>query len=177
MEAKMKRCYHRLALAAVTMIAVTGTAAAQQPGIFGVYDPSTGKFQPAPVQMAGNASTADVSPATATSRSGIIRVIIDIAIRNGTDPTTVKPTCYVGLSHSPSGHYYSQSESVQGTRVNNAGHCTAVLHYKWPKADTSQPVNFSLSVYVGSWSTSVPIDPISLPANGAVTVVNVDATL
>src|SRR6188472_4453087 len=34
MEAKMQRCYQRLALAAMTMIAVTGTAAAQEPGIF-----------------------------------------------------------------------------------------------------------------------------------------------
>lgn len=167
----MQRRYKRLALAAVTTIAVTGTAAAQQPGIFGFYNPGTGQFQPAPVQTLAPATRTNASPETAVSRSGIFKVVITIAVKNGTAPA-VLPTCYINVSHSTPGRYYSQNQNVQGTRVGDNAKCVAVINYKWTAANTASPVSISATAYVGNWSAQVPMDPIPLPANGATTVVS-----
>lgn len=157
-------------------VAVSGSAAAQQPGIFGIYNPATGQFQPAPVQMAAPTKSEAPTPSAPVARTGILHVNLTIAIKNGT-PSTSMPSCYLSVYHQPSGHSYSQSASKTGTRISNTGHCNFVIYYSWPKADTAYPVTFYLSVNVGSWGGAVPIDAIPLPADGATTTVTAVTTL
>ena len=168
----------RMVWATAMVIAAAGSAVAQ-PGIFGIYNPDTGQFQPSPpVQMkpdAAKTSSGAVAPAATAARAGTIRIILVITVKNGT-VATVKPNCNVGISHSPPGIYYSHSASVQGTRVGNAGQCALLIPYSWSHADTSQPVNIGVSAYVGNWSASVPVPSIPLPANGALTTVSVAIT-
>lgn len=156
-------------------LAATGVVAAQAPGIFGTYNPATGQFLPAPLQAApqSSASPAAYSP---VSRTGTFHVNVTIQIFNGT-PSTTMPSCYLSVSHQASGHYYSQSTNITGTRASNTGHCNMTVYYFWPAADTASPVTFSVSAYVGSSSAGVPIDPISLPANGAVTTITATTRL
>jgi len=168
--------YHALSCVTLIAAALSGAAAAQQPGIFGVYNPITGQFQPATVQTVGPAKPGGVTPATSVARTGTFHVNVAITVKNGT-PSTTMPSCYLTVYHSPSGHSYSQTSSMTGTRTADTAHCNFAIFYRWPEADTLEPVTFYLSVGVGSWSANVPLDPIALPANGATTIVTANTIL
>jgi hypothetical protein len=159
----------------MVVAAAVSAAAQQQPGIFGLYNPATGQFQPAPPAQV-NTSTAGaqgtgISEPTATAfRSGTIKFVINITVRNGT-PGTNKPNCYVSVAHAAPNFYYSNSASVVGTRTSNSARCEVRIPYYWPKADTAQPVGMGVSVYVGNWSAQVPLPSIPLPAQNATTTI------
>jgi hypothetical protein len=172
----MQRRYKRLLVATAITAFTAGPAAAQQPGIFGTFNPTTGHFQPAPVQMVTSGSGKRAAAEATAARSGVIRVVVTIVVKN-TTASSVLPNCYIGISHSTGSQYYSNSQSVQGTRVADTGKCIAVINYKWPSANTVAPVNISISANVGSWGASVAVEPILLPANGATTVVNASTVL
>jgi hypothetical protein len=167
----MRYLCNALSCATIIAVAAAGTATAQAPGIFGTYNPATGQFLPTPVQAAPQ-SSASPTPYSPVARNGTVHVNLTITVLNGT-PSTTTPSCYLYVYHQPPGHSYSQSQSITGTRTNNVAHCNIIVHYSWPAADTAYPVTFSATAYVGSSQSGVPIDPVSLPANGATTTINV----
>lgn len=171
----MQRECKWLVLATTIPFVMLGAAAAQQPGILGIYNPATHEFQPVPVQAAPS-SGARIESGVVGVRSGTLKATFTITVKNGT-ADSVKPSCYFYAYHQPAGHSYYQSESMTGTRTGNTAKCVAVIHYRWAQADTAIPVTFSAYVYVGNWQTQIPLDPIPLPANGAVTNISADVVI
>lgn len=173
----MRYFYHVIIGATFIAIAAICPALAQSmPGVLGVYNPSTGQFQPAPVQMSAPSSTNNSAPRATVFRSGKFKFQINITV-DSSSPSTTKPTCYVYVNHYPSGQSYSENSYITGTRTGDTAHCVVNVPYKWTKADNAAAVQMSVTIYLGNRTSGRGLPDIPLPANGTTTTVTVPITM
>jgi hypothetical protein len=164
--------------AAVFLVAASTSVGAQAPagpGIFGVYNPVTGAFQPVTIQALPSTSD-DAQPRATVPRSGRIRVRVFVTVKSGSPETTV-PNCSMSLGHSGVERSYNEGLFLTGTRSGNNGECDALFHYSWPQASTTNPVNIGVSVSLGNRNHNQSSPPIPLPAPGALTSVVFNVTM
>jgi hypothetical protein len=162
----------RTIIGATLLVAAASTSVGAQapagPGIFGVYNPVTGTFQPALVQTAAPTPGA-IEPSAAVARTGKIHFRLIIKVLSGS-PATTLPSCQVSFSHTGVLTSYSDSFSLQGSRTGNDALCDVTVSYSWPSANNANPINAQFFVGVGSRSHSESVPPIPLPAADGVTL-------
>jgi hypothetical protein len=166
------RNQYRTIIGATLLVAAASTSVGAQapagPGVFGVYNPVTGTFQPASIQTVPPAPGA-IEPGSAVARTGRIRFRLVIKVLSGS-PATTLPFCSMSFNHSGVLNSYNESQGLQGSRTGNNALCDLVIPYSWPAANNANPISPSFSLSVGSRGHSESLPPIPLPATDGVTV-------
>lgn len=157
----------------------------------GYYDPSTGTFTPA------HQSSADVEPATSTTETGELIIKYTITVKS-TIPKNGVIGCNASADVGDSAGEYEERATGVATLVSGTTYtCSAIIHYSWLLATpTTDKISFTSEATIdygyqvtatnGTAIIVEPVEarandssitPISVPANGATTTVDVSVTL
>jgi hypothetical protein len=158
--------------------------------LLGYYDPATGAFQP--LHSAADAEAPAVTPTTGTLTMKYT-ITVDAVI-----PTNGVVGCGGEVTVSDSaGVFFERGSAIAKLVSGKTYTCSVIIHYSWPLASpTTDKIEFSADsdlLYgyqvtatngtqvvvepVTQRDSSGSVAPISVPANGASTTVNISATL
>jgi len=159
--------------------------------VLGYYDPATGTFSPV------HQSESGVDPATATTETGELIVKFTITVK-ATIPKNAVIGCSASADTGDAAGEYGERATAIATLVSGSTYtCSAIIHYSWllatPTVDKISLTDSSTIDYgyqatatngtavtvqpVEARGSSSSITPISVPANGATTTVDVNVTL
>ena len=159
--------------------------------VLGYYDSATGTFSPV------HQSAAEVEPATATTETGELIVKYTITVKSTIPKNGVIGCSATADTGDAAGEYEERATGV-ATQVSGSTYtCSAIIHYSWllatPTTDKisftgSSTIDYGYQVTASNGTAiavepieargnSSSISPISVPANGATTTVDVNTTL
>ena len=169
----------RLILLSIGLSCISNFALAQEqanPGIFGLMNPRTGAFTPAP--------TAPSTSTTTKAINGTIKVSISASVAS-TLPNTVKTFCTAlaqgfspGSPTTPGSFYGFEQATTRATILGTSLSCTVKVPYLWHGDPTGGliGISFAITAFDASdalagqlRSTNQPIATIPLPPNGTTT--------
>jgi hypothetical protein len=159
--------------------------------VLGYYNPATGVFEPLHQAASG------IDPATDTTETGELIIKFTIAVKS-TIPTNGVVGCSAEAATGDAAGEYDERATGVATLVSGKTYtCSAIIHYSWllstPTTDKitftgSATIDYGYEVTAANGSanvvaeiesrgSTVNIGSIAVPASGATTNVDVDATL